>query len=77
MWFKPWHTFPWKTKLAEQCAFRDKTPITERDVSKIGSIVERTHLSVKDYLDGTDEQVTSHWLSGYLRFTNSGAGIPD
>ena len=45
-----------KMKLAEQRAAQGKSPITERDVGEIGSIVERTYLAVRDYLDGTDEQ---------------------
>ena len=45
-----------KMRLAEQRASRGRTPITERDVADIGSIVERTYLAVRDYLDGTDEQ---------------------
>jgi len=45
-----------KMKLAEQRASQGKSPITERDVAEIGSIVERTYLAVRDYLDGTDEQ---------------------
>ena len=45
-----------KMKLAEQRAARGKIAITERDVAEIGSIVERTYLSVRDYLDGTDEE---------------------
>jgi len=45
-----------KMKLAEQRAAQGKIPITERDLSEIGSIVERTYLAVRDYLDGRDEQ---------------------
>ena len=45
-----------KMKLAQQRACQGKSPITERDVAEIGSIVERTYLAVRDYLDGTDEQ---------------------
>ena len=43
-----------KMKLAEQRVSRGKTPITQRDVSEIGSVVERAYLAVRDYLDGTD-----------------------
>lgn len=45
-----------KMKLAEQRTSQGKSPITERDVAEIGSIVERTYLAVRDYLDGTDEE---------------------
>ena len=45
-----------KMKLAAQRSSQGKSPITERDVAEIGSIVERTYLAVRDYLDGTDEQ---------------------
>jgi len=45
-----------KMRLAEQRASRGRTPITEQDVADIGSIVERTYLAVRDYLDGNDEQ---------------------
>jgi len=45
-----------KMKLAENRAAQGKSPITERDVAEIGSIVERTYLAVRDYLDGTDEE---------------------
>jgi signal transduction histidine kinase len=44
-----------KMKLAEQRASRGRSPITEKDLAEIGSIVERTYLSVRDYLDGTGE----------------------
>ena len=43
-----------KMKLAEQRVARGTTPITQRDVSEIGSVVERAYLAVRDYLDGTD-----------------------
>ena len=45
-----------KMKLAEQRVSRGRTPITQRDVSEIGSVVERTYLAVRDYLDGTGEE---------------------
>lgn len=45
-----------KMKLAEQRAARGRSPITEKDVAEIGSIVERAYLSVRDYLDGTGEE---------------------
>lgn len=45
-----------KMKLAEQRASRGRSPITEKDVAEIGSIVERAYLSVRDYLDGTGEE---------------------
>ena len=45
-----------KMKLAEQRAARGKAAITQRDVAEIGSIVERTYLSVRDYLDGNEEE---------------------
>ena len=43
-----------KMKLAEQRVSRGRTPITQRDVAEIGSVVERAYLAVRDYLDGTD-----------------------
>lgn len=43
-----------KMKLAEQRVSGGKTAITQRDVSEIGSVVERAYLAVRDYLDGTD-----------------------
>ena len=45
-----------KMKLAEQRAARSRVPITEQDVAEIGSIVERTYLAVRDYLDGNEEE---------------------
>ena len=45
-----------KIKLAQQRASKGKSPITDKDVADIGSIVERTYLAVRDYLDGTDEE---------------------
>ncbi len=45
-----------KMKLAGQRTSRGKSPITERDVAEIGSVIERTYLAVRDYLDGTDEE---------------------
>lgn len=43
-----------KMKLAEQRVSRGRAPISQRDVSEIGSVVERAYLAVRDYLDGTD-----------------------
>ena len=43
-----------KMKLAEQRVARGRTAITQRDVSEIGSVVERAYLAVRDYLDGND-----------------------
>jgi len=45
-----------KMKLAEQRAARGRAPITERDVAEISSIVERTYLAVRDYLDGNEAE---------------------
>jgi signal transduction histidine kinase len=45
-----------KMKLAQQRTSRGRSPITERDVAEIGSIVERAYLSVRDYLDGAVEE---------------------
>ena len=45
-----------KMKLAAQRTYQGKSPINEKDVAEIGSIVERTYLAVRDYLDGTDEE---------------------
>ena len=45
-----------KMKLAEQRTSHGKSPINERDVAQISSIVERTYLAVRDYLDGSDEE---------------------
>ncbi|MCH7605905.1 MAG: hypothetical protein IH962_02010 [Chloroflexi bacterium] len=47
-----------KMKLAEQRVSRGRTPITPRDVTEIGSVVERAYLAVRDYLDGTDEEIS-------------------
>ena len=46
-----------KMKLAKQRTARGRSPITENDVAEISSIVERTYLTVRDYLDGNDEQI--------------------
>ena len=46
-----------KMKLADSRAAQGKSTINERDVAEISSIVERTYLAIRDYLDGTDEQV--------------------
>ncbi len=43
-----------KMKLAEERVARGRTAITQRDVSEIGSVVERAYLAVRDYLDGND-----------------------
>ena len=45
-----------KMKLAEQRASRGRSAITQRDLAEIGSVVERTYLAVRDYLDGTGEE---------------------
>jgi len=47
-----------KMRLAEQRASRGRAPITLRDVTEIGSVVERAYLAVRDYLDGTDEDIS-------------------
>ena len=47
-----------KMKLAEQRVSRGRAPITPRDVKEIGSVVERAYLAVRDYLDGTDEEIS-------------------
>jgi signal transduction histidine kinase len=45
-----------KMKLAEQRSSKGRSPITEKDLAEISSIVERAYLSVRDYLDGTGEE---------------------
>ena len=45
-----------KMKLAEQRASRGRSAITQRDLAEIGSVVERTYLAVRDYLDDTGEE---------------------
>ena len=45
-----------KMKLAEQRSSQGKSAINEDDVAQIVSIVERTYLAVRDYLDGNDEE---------------------
>ena len=45
-----------KMRRAEQRAAQGRIAITEQDVADIGSIVERTYLAVRDYLDGADEE---------------------
>ncbi len=45
-----------KMKLANQRSLRGLSPITEQDVADIGRIVERTYLTVRDYLDGNQEE---------------------
>ena len=61
-----------KMKLASQRSSQGRSPITEQDVADISSIVERTYLIVRDYLDGNEDvsrepmhkqlaDVTSEW----------------
>ena len=45
-----------KMRRAEQRAAQGRIAITKQDVADIGSIVERTYLAVRDYLDGADEE---------------------
>ena len=45
-----------KMKLAEQRASRGRSAITQRDLAEIGSVVERTYLAVRDYLDDTGDE---------------------
>lgn len=45
-----------KMKLAEQRASQGRNAITQSDLAEIGSIVERTYLAVRDYLDDTGEE---------------------
>ncbi|NQW22726.1 MAG: sensor histidine kinase [SAR202 cluster bacterium] len=45
-----------KMKLASQRSSEGRSPITEQDVADISSIVERTYLTVRDYLDGNEEE---------------------
>jgi len=45
-----------KMKIANQRSSQGRSPITEQDVAEIGSIVERTYLTVRDYLDGNQEE---------------------
>jgi len=44
-----------KMKRAEQLAAQSRNPLTARDVDDIASAVERTYLSVRDYLDGAGD----------------------
>ena len=61
-----------KMKIANQRSSQGKSPITEQDLADISSIVERTYLTVRDYLDGNSEEnkeplhqqlaeITSQW----------------
>ena len=45
-----------KMKLASQRSLKGRSPITEQDMADISSIVERTYLTVRDYLDGGEEE---------------------
>ena len=45
-----------KMRRAEQRTAQGRIAITKQDVADIGSIVERTYLAVRDYLDGADEE---------------------
>lgn len=45
-----------KMRRAEQRAAQGRLAISERDLAEIGSVVERTYLAVRDYLDGADEE---------------------
>ena len=48
-----------KMKRAEQRASQNKIAITVPDVAEIGSVVEKTYLAVRDYLDGTEDAEAS------------------
>ncbi len=81
-----------KMKLADQRTSQGKSPINEADVAQIGSIVERTYLAVRDYLDGTDEEgddpllvrlpaITEQWsqdigLPAIISFTGDEGELP-
>jgi len=68
-----------KMKLAEQRVSRGRVPITQRDVSEIGSVVERAYLAVRDYLDGTDldsEEPLGVRLSAVAEQWSRDTGLP-
>ena len=44
-----------KMKIANKRSSQGRSPITEQDVADISRIVERTYLTVRDYLDGNEE----------------------
>ena len=59
-----------KMKIARQRSSKGRSPITERDVADISRIVERTYLTVRDYLDGNQEESREPLRQQIMEVTN-------